>query len=147
MFTRGTLGQILPPPLVDGITDEELLEWLREDISDEMYNVLLTDFGEDVVKDTAVSWFSRDRLLALLDGAVRPDTDEERELVRLVRDEGEPVSLLTLDLEEYDEQGFSPTMCRGKGGWTFTVNDYTSDAFESAIEAARGYSDFINARF
>jgi hypothetical protein len=144
MLAKGTAGQIFPPPLVGGKGPEELKEWLKGLVGADAYAVLLEDHGEDAVLDTAIAWFSRDRLLSLLGGKTAPGDEEERALVEAAQ-AGQPISLLSTGLEDWDGEGISPVLRKAAGGWVFALGNFTSEIFADVAIAVQQYRVFADA--
>jgi hypothetical protein len=144
MLAKGTAGQVFPPPLVGGKTPEELKEWLKGLVGTDTYEMLLADHGEEAALDVAIAWFSRERLLSLLGGKIAPRDEEERVLVGAA-EAGQPVSLLSTGLEDWDGDGVSPVLRKVDGGWTFALGDFTSEVFGDVVAAAQQYRVFADA--
>ena len=111
-FDRGSSGQIMPRPLVDGIKPDELMTWFRSVTSG--VDKLIEDFGDDGVMSLAVAAHTHQRMIALFDGEEQPRTDDERALVQAA-EAGEAISLVPVGLEEFGVDG--PTLIKRETTW------------------------------
>ena len=111
-FDRGSSGQIMPRPLVDGIKPDELMTWFRSVTSG--VDKLIEDFGDDGVMALAIAAHTHQRMIALFDGEEQPRTDDERALVQAA-EAGEAISLVPVGLEEFGVDG--PTLIKRGTTW------------------------------
>jgi len=129
-FDRGGLGQIMPPPLVDGMTPDELLVWFRNVTPG--VDTLIEGFGADGVMALAIAAYTRQRMIALFDGEEQPRTDDERALVQAA-EAGEAISLVPVGLEELGMAG--PALVKHGTTWEVGHAGRQMGACESAKAA------------
>jgi hypothetical protein len=130
-FARGSSGQIMPPPLVDGMTPDELLAWFRS-VTLGRVDKLIDGFGADGVMALAVAAYTHQRMIAMFDGEEQPCTDDERALVQAA-EAGEAISLVPIGLEGLGVD--EPTLVKRGTTWEVWGDGGRIGACESAKAA------------
>lgn len=141
MLERNSQGHILCPPLVAGVTQEDLLAWYG-DIVGEQFGTLVEQYGAAAMTELAVMAYSQARYLTLFSEAVSPETEDEQALVQAVL-AGAPFSLTPVGLEAEDESaGLHPWLARDEQGWRWYLNDIRSKPFAGPEQALRSYEAY-----
>lgn len=100
------------PPLVGGMTPDDLLAWIRSITPG--VDALIEGFGMDNVMAVAVAAHTRQRMIALLDGHEQPRTDDEQELAQAA-EAGKAISLVPAGLKSPGLVG--PTLVKRGETW------------------------------
>jgi hypothetical protein len=104
-FTRGPFGELLLPPLVAGVTAEDIWTWFADRVGREEAEALRVQRGSDSALVLAMAAYHSHRLAQVVGGDARtPDEERVRDAV-LGR---EPISLRPITLEGSDPSGFAP---------------------------------------
>jgi hypothetical protein len=119
-FERGPYGEILPPPLVAGMTPQEILETWARDVG-----VAVEEIPDEIVgemENLSLVCVHEERLRRAIAGEMMDDPDA-RDLYRAVTLEGEPMSLCPLGQEGLTFSTFvAPVLRRvGEDRWRIGV--------------------------
>ncbi len=106
-FTRGPYGEFLLPPLVIGVTAEEIWSWFAGRMGQKEAESLRIQHGADSSLVLAMAAYHNHRLAQVVGGDAR--TLDERQVQKAVFAR-EPISLRPLTLEGSDPPGFAPVL-------------------------------------